>query len=238
MKNLRHYLWAIPFLSFLCGYYSMSTLYTNKIIRTPSVVGMQFAQAARLLADNQLNVRILGEKEDPDLPAGTIISQNPLPNSSIKPQQSVFLVISSEPQPLKAPNFVGRSLQEIEKIAQDRSLKYKLFMRPCNYPANICFAQWPSAGSTLDTNPLIVYVATADQRPVIMPNLIGHSVPDVADFLINHEMVPQLIHQPDVPDGHICSSGCIVTDQRPLAGSLVARNGASPLNIHLQVEER
>lgn len=238
MKHLRHYLWIVPFASFLGGYSIMSMLYTNKTIKTPSVIGMHLDQAVRLLSDQQLNVRILAEKEDPDIPAGTIVSQNPLPQSAIKPHQSIFLVISRLPQPRKVPNFIGCSLEDIEKKAQELGVKYKCYTQASNYPAGSCFAQWPAAGTTLDTNPVIIYMATPEQRPVIMPNLIGRPVPDVTEFLINHDMVPQLIHQPSVPDGHICSSACMVADQRPSVGSLVARNGTHPLHIHLQVEER
>ncbi|MFI5332690.1 MAG: PASTA domain-containing protein [Candidatus Babeliales bacterium] len=216
----------------------MSTLYTNKIIQTPVVVGMPVAQAVRLLSDHNLNIRILAEKEDADLPAGTIISQNPTGGSSIKPQQSIFLVVSTTPQPTIIPRFIGCSAQDIEKIAHERNFKYKLHSLESNYPSNTCFAQWPAPGTVIDKEPLVVYIAAPNRKPIIMPSFIGRPVPEVADFLTSHEMVPQLIHQPAVPDGHICSSACRITDQRPMAGSLVARNSTAPLHIHLQVEER
>lgn len=238
MKHAISYLWTIPFLSFLGGYYVMSTLYTNKTIPTPSVVGMQLNQAVRLLSDQQLNVRILAEKEDADLPAGTIISQNPPAKSLIKPNQSIFLVVSTTPQPTHVPRLIGCTEAEIEQIAQKQNIRYKIYPLECKYPANTCCAQWPAPGSILDTHPLILYMAQNKHKPILMPDLRGHSVPAVADFLTNHDMVPELMHHPSVPDGHICSSACIVTDQRPIAGSLVPRENAKQLHIHLQVEER
>jgi eukaryotic-like serine/threonine-protein kinase len=238
VKNSRHYVWVVPFLSFLGGYYLMSTLYTNKTLQTPLVVGRSIAQAVRILSDHNLNIRILAEKEDPDLPAGTIISQNPAAKSSIKPQQSIFLVVSTTPQPTAVPHLIGCSAQEIEKTLQERGIKYKAYPIESNYPSNTCFAQWPAPGSSLDTQPIVVYIALPNRKPIIMPNFVGRPVPEVADFLTSHDMIPQLIHQPAVPDGHICSSACIITDQRPMAGSLVARDGDKQLHIHLQVEER
>ena len=238
MKISSHYLWIVPFFSFLGGYYIMSSLYTNKTLKTPLVVGLSLSHATRLLSDHNLNVRILAEKEEADLPAGTILSQNPAAKSPIKEHQSIFLVISTIPEPTVTPNLIGCSPDAIENIANSRSLKYKSYTIESNYPANTCFAQYPCPGHALDKNPLIVYIAAPHNKPVIMPNLIGQAVPEVADFLTSHDMVPQLIHQPPIHDGHICSSACSVTDQRPLAGSLVARNGTNPLHIHLQVEER
>lgn len=215
----------------------MSSLYTHKTIQTPSVVGMSLNNAARILSEHNLNLRILAEKEDPDLPSGTIISQVPVAHSPIKPHQSLFLVTSTTPQPTTSPRLVSHLVDNVEDVLTKKGIKYKLYTLESNYPTGTCIGQWPAAGNSLDNNKLIAYVSTTNSKPVLMPNLVGRTVPEVADFLTSHEMIPQLIHNPSVPDGHICST-CYVTDQRPLAGSLIARNGKNPAHIHLQVEER
>ena len=59
------YLWLLPFLSFLCGYQLIRSLYTVNTLTTPSIIGKEIQDAIKILSDNNLNPRILTEKEDP-----------------------------------------------------------------------------------------------------------------------------------------------------------------------------
>ena len=64
---LKKYLWILPFLSFLLGYQFLSTLTTVHELKVPPLVGLSVTEAVKVLSDNNLNARIMAEKEEPDL---------------------------------------------------------------------------------------------------------------------------------------------------------------------------
>jgi beta-lactam-binding protein with PASTA domain len=93
---MNKYLWILPFICFLGGYWLMSVVYKTKTLQTPALVGKTVQEALRITANNALSIRLVKEQEDPELPAGTIISQNPLPNTHIKSHQAIQCVISKK----------------------------------------------------------------------------------------------------------------------------------------------
>lgn len=97
--NLKKILWLMPFASFLIGYQIINIFKNQNEIIVPNFVGKTLNQAIKVASDNNLNLRISAEKEDSQLPEGTIISQ--IPNrQKIKPNQSIYLVISKKIQNL------------------------------------------------------------------------------------------------------------------------------------------
>jgi beta-lactam-binding protein with PASTA domain len=93
---MKKFLWVIPFLSFLSGYLIMSFIYQPKTAKTPSLIGKSVQQALNLAATQGLSLRLIAEKEETDIPAGTIISQNPLPNTHIKAHQAIACIVSKK----------------------------------------------------------------------------------------------------------------------------------------------
>jgi len=53
-------------------------------IQAPALVGKQLQNAVALLSQKNLNVRFITQKEDPDLPHGTILSQTPAAGRNVK----------------------------------------------------------------------------------------------------------------------------------------------------------
>jgi len=87
---LFSFIWIVPFLAFIAGYQVVRLLTHTQTVYVPSVLGLHLTDAIRRLSADQLNVRILAEKEDPDLDEGMIISQTPEQGTLVKPHQSLF----------------------------------------------------------------------------------------------------------------------------------------------------
>jgi serine/threonine-protein kinase len=224
----------LPFLFFLGGYITVHFFFNVNKIVTPSLVGKNVYQALIILSEHKLNPRILDEKEDPDLPSGTIVSQTPVAGQKIKPHQSIYLLISKRPPAQKAPNLLNKKLTTIKKKLRRSSIHSETYAIPHTYPKNHCFAQSPPAHDSLKHNTIIAYVSADNNMPIIWPNFTGYLVTDVLAFLQSHNIYPQIIHQRERQQRHVCSR-CTVQHQHPRAGSLITLNPNRPFRVQLRV---
>jgi len=60
MIKLNSFLWIVPFISFIGGYFFLSLWFWQQPIKTPNIIGYSLNQAATILAQQQLNFRIIG----------------------------------------------------------------------------------------------------------------------------------------------------------------------------------
>lgn len=238
MIYMKQFTWTIPFLCFLTGYYSMRFIYHTNEIETPSLIGMQLPDAFAMLSAHNLYPRILQEREDSDLPSGTILSQTPAPKTQIKPQQSVFLIIS-KPAPLpRAPLCINASKKTITTQTQARKIRAKLYQLPSIYPLDHAFAQYPGANQIVNDS-MIIYVSSGTRKPVILPNFKDLTVQEAKGHLAAQPITIQTTHthpvhsDPSRPP-HDCSS-CIILDQRPLPGSIIGLDESKPISLSLKV---
>lgn len=231
MKQLT---WFIPFLCFLTGYYSMRFIYHTNQIETPSLIGMQLPDAFATLSAHNLYPRILQEREDSDLPSGTILGQTPAPKTQIKPQQSVFLIIS-KPAPLpRAPLCINASKKSIATQTQARKIRAKLYALPSIYPIDHAFAQYPAANQIVNDS-MIVYMSSGTRKPVILPSFKNLTIKEAKEHLASQPITIQTTHIGCAHgEPHDCNA-CIILDQRPLPGSIIGLDESKPISLSLKV---
>jgi len=231
---LKKILWTLPFICFLAGYLLLTKIYPVKDIETPNIVGKTLQHACSILAQHNLNSRLINLKVDPLLAQGTIICQTPQAGQKIKPNQAVFIVASTQPEKNCAPNLILKSVHEIDPELSLKGIRFKSYPLPSNHPTDTCVAQWPEPGVPLENNKMIVYVSQNIIKPILLANLKNKTVPEVLDFLAAHSMTVDIQHDSGVEDTHHCSS-CIVIDQRPLASSIITLDPKKPLRVQLRV---
>lgn len=231
---MRHLFWTLPFICFCAGYLTLSNLYHIEEIEAPALIGCTTEQALALLAQHNLNARLMHFKEDDLLPDGTIISQMPPNGQKIKPNQSIYIVVSKKPQKVKTPSCIGKALHEIEPTLTLHKIHAKKYYITSIYPQSSCFAQHPNPDQELQDNKIILYLSKGNTKPVIIPNLVKKPLDSVIEFLTRHSMQPEISHYPQEGPDHTCVT-CSVVDQRPMAGSIMTLNPEKPLPIKLQV---
>lgn len=224
--SLSSYLWIVPFLFFFMGYQALRLIFYCKEIQTPNVLGMNISDAIKKLSTDQLNVRILKEKEDSDFPCGTIINQFPEPLRKIRPQQSVFLVITSKPPALMTPNFINMPLEKVEQEAQEKSLKLKKYYIESSYPSDTIIAQMPQPGQPAIKETVEIYVSSGNISMRIFPNLKKKTISQAKQFLKDYGLNIKIDHsnlaknEDESLPAHNCNN-CIVEAQIPESGTLV-----------------
>ncbi|MEX0939942.1 MAG: PASTA domain-containing protein [Candidatus Babeliales bacterium] len=229
--KFHEYLWILPFTSFIIGYALISVFFHTPIIKTPALIGKNIAAAVLLLSCENLNLRILGQKEDNDLPEGTIITQSPAAHQAIKSNQTIFCVVSKQSEKLITPNLIGMQKEEILSLLKQKRIPYKEYILQSNYPKDTCIAQIPNPGTPLQKS-IILYFSGDDSKPVLLPSFKELPIDEVIKFLDGYNLKPKIFHTLMVDSSHQCQN-CTVINQKPLPGSLV--DISKPLNIQLQV---
>lgn len=229
---LSQFNYLLPFLAFCTGYICLQFFMTDTMVQTPDLIGKDILQATKICSDLKLNLRIIAEKEIADAPAGTIIKQNPLQQTSIKPHQSIFIVVTKLPDPILAPTLVGKSIEQIEKICVEKGIKHRAYFLPSNIPTGHCFAQMPSDSQPLQAKKMHSYISTGNQSQYLFPDFTNMPLHDVINFLQEKNMGFDVFYK----DQKIIApykKSLIVSYQKPLAGSLITPS--NKVYVQLQV---
>ena len=234
MIRLSSLFWLFPFICFFAGYFTLSFFYKNKIISAPDLVGKTIASSATILVNQKLNLRIIDYKEDIQLPEGTILQQVPASGKSIKETQTLYITLSKKPSRGTIPSFISLSSEQIRDLLETADLRIKTYSLSYDWPLGTCFAQLPAAGTQTNDNNLIIYMASALHKAVIMPNFKERKLEEIQSLLDIHSIIPTILHQSPMSVGHKCTH-CIITDQRPNPGALIYLNEPNKVSIQLQV---
>lgn len=114
---------------FLALYLYLSTNHNEKI-EVPKVLGMKSDKAGKILEELDLKIELLDSVYRPDLPAGTIISQDPEPTSIsqvyVKSGRIIRVQVSKKFRLVEMPGLVDRSERYALGVLKNRGLKYRI----------------------------------------------------------------------------------------------------------------
>lgn len=217
-------IWLFPFILFLMGYYAIDICFYQSLIKTPSVIGKSLTEALEVLSHHNLNAKLLGYKEGfSTIPEGTVISQNPSELSSIRPQQTVFLIVSTIPKKQQTPECVGLSYSIILEQLKKQGIDHIAYHVASNYPQGICIAQAPAVSSKELEGQLLLYISKGNNcSSFLMPDLTDMPIVQIVDFLQKNNLPFTIYHSKETPPDHVCVS-CKVVAQKPLPRSSVEK---------------
>lgn len=232
VSSLSSLAWTLPFLAFCAGFFCLQFFLHDTIIQTPDLVGKDILQATQICSHLNVHLKIIAEKEVCDTKPGMIITQNPLPHKSIKSHQTIFIVITKNPEPILAPNFIQTSLETIEKTCSEKGIKNRNYFLPTHYPAGQCFAQLPSASTPLEAKKMSCYISTGNQEQCLFPDFTNYPILDVLEFLHHHDISCDIYYK-DIKLNPPYPAHFKISYQKPLAGTLVIPN--NKLYVQLKV---
>jgi beta-lactam-binding protein with PASTA domain len=139
-QKLKAFVWSRHFLKhtlfIVLTYFLVITIlvfyldsYTNHGVKidVPNVVGLKSNSAQAKLEALELKIEVLDSVYRPDLPAGTIVSQDPLPTSkslvSVKPGRIIRVQLSKKSRLVEMPSLIDKSERISESILKNRGLK-------------------------------------------------------------------------------------------------------------------
>ena len=200
---------------------------------TPHLVGKQVHEILPIITQHNLNIRLIDQKEEADLPEGIILNQTPMAGTAIKPNQPLFIVTTKKPLASRAPQCVGLLIDELTRQLNTQDIRPRIYQIPHPYPEKTCFAQSPQTNEPLEKNRLILYVSSGNNKPIIWPDFTGIPLQEVVDFLEMYTIEPHIIN--DSLHKHYTNTQYTITDQRPFAGTLLTLDENKPLSVQLRI---
>jgi beta-lactam-binding protein with PASTA domain len=198
-------------------------------VTVPNVVGLPQAAAQTAITDASLTVGAVTLAASETVPAGNVISQNPVAGTSVAPGSAVALVVSLGP-PVTVPNVVGLPQAAAQTAITDASLTVGAVTHAASdtVPAGNVISQNPAAGTSVAPGSAVALVISLGP-PVTVPNVVGlaqaAAQTAITDVGLTVGTVTQA-HSGTVPAGDVIS-------QNPAAGASVAPGSAVDLVISL-----
>lgn len=196
----------------------------DTLVKVPSVTGLTFEEAKKLLDDAGLE-GVQGDiRYDPSKPIGTVVEQNPLTDQVVKDGRRIYLVISGGEQLYDVPNLVGRTLREAKFVLNQRSLEVQEveYKPSVQYPAGIVLMQIESAGSKVKKGTQIgVVVSTGmESGDIKVPDITGKNIEEAKKLLAANKLtLGKINYQPSV---NVPVNSVI--DQYPKANTMAKEN--------------
>lgn len=196
----------------------------DTLVKVPSVTGLSFEEAKKLLDDAGLE-GVQGDiRYDPSKPIGTVVEQNPLTDQVVKDGRRIYLVISGGEQLYDVPNLVGRTLREAKFVLNQRNLEVQEveYKPSVQYPSGIVLMQIESAGSKVKKGTQIgVVVSTGmESGDIKVPDITGKNIEEAKKLLAANKLtLGKINYQPSV---NVPVNSVI--DQYPKANTMAKEN--------------
>lgn len=189
-------------------------------VAVPELAGKTVPEATSILSSSGLHLKVEeGQRLDPKVPAGQIISQEPSAGVSMRRERSVKVWVSAGPRSTIVPSLVGESGRTAQLRIEQEGMKVAQLaaFRSADYPSDAVVAQTPAAKTNAQQVSLLVNRGERGAT-YVMPDLIGVNGDRAADLLRTRGFRVAVVGDhpyPGVPAG-------IVLRQNPQAGFQIA----------------
>jgi beta-lactam-binding protein with PASTA domain len=207
--------------------------YVNQggIIEVPAVGGYTFERAERILDSAGLEARKGDVRLDREHPAGTVITQNPLPGHKVKRGRRVYLTVSGGELTATVPNVRGRTLRDARFALEREGLKIGEpdYQPSDEFPTNTVMDQTIAAGSKVrrDTEVGVVISQGPASDQVSVPDLNGKNLAEAQRIILASRLRVGNISY--LPSAELLPN--TVMEQYPRAGERVGSGQAIDLFV-------
>lgn len=207
--------------------------YVNQggILMVPSVVGMNFDDAVRVLDSLGLEARKGDVRMDREHPEGVVIIQNPVAGDRVKSGRRIYLTVSGGELLVTVPSVKGRTIREARFVLEREGLKLGAveYQPSDSFPQNTVVEQGVAAGTKIKRDKYVSVVVSQGSlsQKVTIPDLSGKTLTEATNLLASIGLKPGNISY--VPSMDLLPN--TVVDQYPRGGELVPLGSAVDLII-------
>jgi serine/threonine-protein kinase len=155
-------------------------IHSKSEIKVPDVHQLSLDQAESVLGQHGLQVSRAGERFDPDVPRGFVISEDPGPGAPVRRQKTVQVVVSLGEEFSSVPALFGESRRSAEQLLKSAGLSLGRVTRApsSDIGEGLVLASDPPAESVLprDTPVSFLISAGAGDNAFLMPDLLGREI--------------------------------------------------------------
>jgi serine/threonine-protein kinase len=205
----------------LSGYLSMRKAVRGGEVTVPSLHGMSIAEATGRLQREGLLVEKSGDKMDPLIPEGMIVSQDPIEGSRLKRNRKVRVLVSLGREVLRVPELVGQPARRAQIGLQQSGLKLGqiAYATSSAAEADRILAQEPPPGTQrIREGAVDLLVSKGNRAKVwVMPSVEGRDLAAVTRLFSEAGLRITNVRR-EAPQGEVPSR--IILQQYPLARAI------------------
>jgi len=153
------------------------------VVRVPDVSNLTFEQAQQQLAPLGLQLSRAGERFDPSVPSGFVLSQDPPPDTPVRGRRRVMVVLSLGEEFSSVPELHGESLRGARLLIERAGLTVGGITRAPSddLGEGLVVATDPPAESVLPRNARVSLLVSTGSgvETFVMPELLGREIGSV-----------------------------------------------------------
>ncbi len=150
-------------------------VHRGREVEVPSVIGLPFSKAQRILKERNLLPEVIFERPD-TFPTGYVVEEHPKPGSVVREGRTVKLVLSKGLKRLKVPQLEGLSLIQAKSIAENSGFRIAKIDSQASdsIPEGKVLKVLPPSGSLVPAgSQLRITVSLGKKNRFEMPSLVG-----------------------------------------------------------------
>jgi serine/threonine-protein kinase len=155
-------------------------IHSKSEVRVPDLNQLSLDQAESVLGQHGLQVSRAGERFDPEVPRGFVISQDPGPGSPVRRQKTVQVIVSLGEEFSSVPALYGESRRSAEQLLKSAGLSLGRITRApsSDVGEGLVLATDPPAESVLphDAPVSLLLSAGSGDGAFLMPDLLGREI--------------------------------------------------------------
>lgn len=230
--------WQILFYSliflnlfFLTAIISYQITVSGERVTVPNLTGKTVEKAKDVLADKKLTLVQSGVRLHEQWGEGKIISQNPSPESKVKINHKIKVMVSAGQEKVIVPNLTGEKLREVDSMLKQAELRKGKISQiySSRFPAGEIIAQHPSPFEEVPKNTPVSLLISQGKRlnTYLMPDLIGKEAEYVISRLKDTGFTVGDLRYSYYPG---LKSGIII-NQSPSPGSKIQKSSLITLEV-------
>jgi len=179
---------AILFFIYIIVYQSIGLIvHSKKEVIVPNIENKSVLEALKIVSDLGLGLKKVTEVYNPQLPAGTIVNQQPQAGMTVRKGRVINVVVSLGGEKVFVPNVLGEDKRKAEVIIRQYGLVVGS-MTECyslRYSKGKVMWQSHSEGSIVDKNTPIdlkISLGLPPDNIILMPDFINKSLSEVKSW--------------------------------------------------------
>jgi len=205
-------------------------------IEVSSIVGTDIREAAILLGERDLGLRVVEKSYSSEIPRTIIISQVPFPGTKVSKNRVVEVVVSEGSKIITILSLVGKELREAEIYLSQRGLKIRnVSYVYVDYPQGKVFSQDPPPLTQINREEGVSLLVSLGKRELqfYLPDFEGRRLEEVKNFF---EKLPLKIGK--IKESPSEREEGIVLSQFPSPGSKVDAKSSIELTVSTFYEKK
>ncbi len=181
-------------------------VHSRKDVMVPDFKGKSLGEAMTMTASMNLGIKKEGDEFAQNLPAGTIIRQNPLPGMTVKEGKIIKVTLSRGGEVLFVPSLTGQPVRTAEIAIRQAGLA--LGEEGTRFSLKVekgdVISQDPQPGAIADKDSIVSLVVSAGRPPegtLLVPDFSGKSIDEAKSWASSNKISLQIAEEKSTTAG-------------------------------------